>query len=99
MEGGLADDTAANLDAHAFDLRGVAGLEAHGELIGALVNEEEGKDAVVDDGADEVGDAMHEGVEVKGGVECVGETVKELDLKRGSTRGCEEAEAPGMLGE
>ena len=72
MEGGLADDAAAELDAHALDLGGVPGLEAHPELVGAVVDEQDGEDAVVDDGADEVGDAVHEGVEVEGGVEGVG---------------------------
>ncbi len=81
LEGGLADDAAAELDAHAFDLGGVADLEAHAEVFGAVVEEEDGEDAVVDDGADEVGDAVHEGVEVEGGVEGVGEVVEEVDLE------------------
>ncbi len=78
--GGLADDAAAGLDAHALDLGGVAGLEADAEVAGAVVDEEDGEDAVVDDGADEVGDAMHEGVEVEGGVEGVGEAEEEVEL-------------------
>ena len=59
----------------------MAGLEAHPELVGAVVDEEDGEDAVVDDGADEVGDAVHQGVEVEGGVEGVGEAVEEVDLE------------------
>ena len=47
--------------------------------MGAVVEEEDGKDAVVDDGADEIGYAVHEGVEVEGGVEGVGEGVEEVD--------------------
>ena len=85
LEGGLAHDAAADLDAHALSLGGVAYLEAHAEVLGAVVDEEDGEDAVVDDGADEVGDAVHEGIEVEGGVEGVGELVEEVDL-RGSTR-------------
>ncbi len=81
LERGLTDDAAADLDAHAFDLGGVAGLEAHPELVGAVVDEEDGEDAIVDDGADEVGDAVHQGVEVEGGVEGVGEAVEEVDLE------------------
>jgi len=81
LERGLSGDAAADLDAHALDFGGVAGLEAHPELVGAVVEEEDGEDAVVDDGADEVGDAVHEGVEVEGGVEGVGEAVEELDLE------------------
>jgi len=72
LEGGLAGDASAQLDAHALDFGGVADLEAHAELFGAVVEEEDGEDLVVDDGADEVGDAVHQGVEVEGGVEGVG---------------------------
>src|SRR5215472_6353792 len=79
-ERGLADDAVAELDAHALDLGGVADLEAHPELVGAVVEEEDGKDAVVNYGADEIGHAMHKGVEVERGVECVGEAMEELDL-------------------
>ncbi len=59
----------------------MAYLEAHAEVFGAVVDEEDGEDFVVDDGADEVGDAVHEGVEVEGGVEGVGQLVEEVDLK------------------
>ncbi len=82
LQRGLADDAAAELDAHALDLGGVAGLEAHPELVGAVVDEQDGEDAVVDDGADEVGDAMHQGVEVERGVERVGEAEEEVELQR-----------------
>ena len=61
---------------------GVPGLEAHPEFVGAVVDEQDGEDAVVDDGADEVGDAVHEGVEVEGGVEGVGEALEEVELER-----------------
>jgi hypothetical protein len=59
----------------------VADLEAHAEIFGAVIEEEDGKDFIVDDGADEVGDAVHEGIEVKGGIEGVGEFVEEVDLE------------------
>src|SRR5260370_11448243 len=80
LQRGLADDAATKLDAHALDLAGVTDLEAHAEVFGAVVEEEDGEDFVVDDGADEVGYAVHEGVEVEGGVEGVGELVPEVDL-------------------
>ena len=80
LGGGLADDAAPGLDAHALDLWGVACLETDTEVAGAVVDEEDGEDAVVDDGADEVGDAMHEGVKVEGGVERVGEAEEEVEL-------------------
>ena len=75
------DDAAAELDAHALDIGGVAGLEAHPELVGAVVDEEDGEDAVVDDGADEVGDAVKQGVEIERGVEGVGETEEKVELQ------------------
>ena len=60
----------------------MADLEAHAEISGALVDEEDGEDFVVDDGADEVGDPVHESVEIEGGVEGVGEVVwRKLDLE------------------
>ena len=80
LGGGLAGDAAAELDADALDVVGVAGLEAHPELLGAVVEQEDGEDAVIDDGANEIGDAMHEGVEVEGGVERVGEAEEEVEL-------------------
>jgi hypothetical protein len=82
LERGLADNAAAEFDAHAFDLGVVADLEAHAEVFGTVVEEEDGEDFVVDDGADEVGDAVHEGVEVKGSVEGVSELVEKVDLER-----------------
>src|SRR5882757_8605352 len=81
LERRLADDAAAELDAHALDFAGVTDLEAHAEIFGAVVEEEDGEDFVVDDGADEVGDTVHEGVEIEGGVEGVGELVEEVDLE------------------
>ncbi len=81
LEGGLAYYPPAGFDADALDLGGVSGLEAHPELVGAVVEEEDGEDAVVDDGADQVGHPVHEGVEVEGGVEGVGESVEEVDLE------------------
>ena len=88
LEGGAADDAAAELDAEALGFGGVTGLEAHPELLGAVVEEEDGEDAVVDDGADEVGDAVHQGVKVEGLVESVCEPVEELELERLYARAC-----------
>ena len=59
----------------------MADLEAHAEVAGALVDEEDGEDFVVDHRSNEVRDPVHEGVEVEGGVEGVGEVVEEVDLQ------------------
>ena len=82
LESGLADYSVAEFDAHAFDFGAVADLETHAEIFGAVVDEEDGKDLVVDDGADEIGDPVHEGVEVESRVERVGQVVEEVDLER-----------------
>ncbi len=81
LERGLADDAAAELDAHALDLRRVADLEAHPQLVGAVVEQQDGEDAVVDDGAHQVRDAVHQRVQVEGGVERVGQPQQEVDLQ------------------
>ena len=81
MQSGLTGDAAADFDAHPFDFGGVPDLKAHAEVFGAVVEQEDGEDLVGDDGADQVGDAVHEGVEVERGVQGVGELVEEVDLE------------------
>ena len=81
MKSSCSRDAAAELDAHALDLTGMTDLEAHAEVLRALVDEQDREYFVVDDGADEVGHPVHEGVEVEGGVERVGEFVEEGDLE------------------
>jgi hypothetical protein len=70
-EGDLTDDAFAEGNARALGLGSVADLEAHTEFVGAVVEEKDGEDAVVDDGADELGGAIEEGLEVKCSVEGV----------------------------
>ena len=81
LQRGLPDDAAAQLDADALDVRRVAGLEAHPQLVGAIVDQENGEDAVVDDGADEVGDAVQQRVQIERGVEGIGEADEEVELQ------------------
>ena len=78
----LAHDAAAGLDAHALDLRRVAGLEAHAQIAGAVVDQQDGEDAVVDDGAHQVRDAVHQRVQVERGVQRVGQAHQEVELQR-----------------
>jgi hypothetical protein len=82
-QGCLPDDSSAWFYANSLDFGGMAYLEAHPELLGAVVYQEDGEDAVVDDGSDEVGYPVHQGIEVECRVEGVGERVKELDLVEG----------------
>ena len=79
-EGDLAGDSLTEMDAHAFDFRLVADLEAHAEVVHALVDEEDGEDAVVNNGADECGGALEEGLEIEGGIERVGEAEEKFGL-------------------
>jgi hypothetical protein len=78
----LSDDTLPQLDAQAFDLGCVADLEAHAQVAGAVVEKQDGEDAVVDDGADQVGGPFEEGLKVEGGIERIGEAGEELRRKR-----------------
>ena len=50
----------------------MADLEAHAQLVGAVVEQEDGEDAVGDDGADQLGGAAEQGLQVERGVERVG---------------------------
>jgi hypothetical protein len=61
----------------------------HPELIGAVVQQQDGKDAVVDDGAHKVGHPVHERVQIERGIEGVGQTHQEVDLQGlGAGHGC-----------
>ena len=50
----------------------VADLKAHAEFVGAVVEEKDGEDAVGNDGANKLGGAIEEGLQVERGVERVG---------------------------
>ena len=56
------------------DLRRVADLEANPQLVGAVVEQQDGEDLVGDEGADQLGGAAEQGLQVERGVERVGET-------------------------
>src|ERR1700730_13135688 len=79
-ERSLSDDTAANPDAHAFDLGRVANLEAHPQIMCAVVVKQDGEDAVVDDRAHKVGYAAQQGVQVERSVQRIGKADEEADL-------------------
>ena len=81
-EGDLAGDSLSEVDAQAFDFRAMADLEAHAEVVHAGIDEEDGEDAIVDDGANEGGGALQEGLEIEGGIEGVGESQEEFSLAR-----------------
>src|SRR5580698_7924602 len=51
----------------------MADLEAHAELVSAIVEQEDGKDAIWDEGANEFGGAGEKGLQIERGVERIGE--------------------------
>jgi hypothetical protein len=72
-EGDLSDHAFAEREAHALRFRRVADLKAHTELVGTVVDEKDGEDAVGDDGTDELGSAIKQSLEVERGIESVGD--------------------------
>jgi hypothetical protein len=58
----LSHHSLTELDPHTLDLRRVADLEAHAQIAGAVVEKQDGEDAVVDDGANQVGRALEQGL-------------------------------------
>ena len=70
----LADNTLADRDARVLDLGRVADLKSHAQLVRAVVEQEDGKDTVGDEGANQLGGAGEQGLQVECGVERVGET-------------------------
>lgn len=71
-ESDLTDDALAEGNAGALGLGRVADLEPHAELVGAVIEEKDSEDAVLNDGADELRGAIEEGLQVEGGVERIG---------------------------
>ncbi len=59
----------------------MADLEAHAQIVGAVVEQQDGKDAVVDDGADQAGGAVQQGLQVEGGIERVSQAEEKFALQ------------------
>ena len=82
LECGLAHNPCAWLHAHPLHLGSMAGLEPHPEFVGSVVEQEDREDAVIDDRAHQVGDAVHERVEVKRRIQRIGKAMEEVQLQR-----------------
>ena len=76
----LADDAFAERKAHALGFGRVADLKTHAEVVGAVVEEEDGKDAVGNDGANQLRGAIEERLQVERGVEHVGHMGEEREV-------------------
>ena len=61
----------------------MADLEAHVEVAGAVIDKEDGKDAKVQNGADELSGLLEQGAEVEGGAEGFRQADEELGGGRG----------------
>jgi hypothetical protein len=82
----LVTSGTAHADAHPLYVWGVANLEAHAQLIGAVVQQKNGKDAVIDDGTHQVGHAMQQRLQIQGGIQRIGQAGEEIPLHRIDSR-------------
>src|ERR1700689_1219837 len=61
----LADDSFADRNASALDLRRVADLKAHAQLVRAVVEKKDSEDAIWNEGAHEFGGAAEGGLQIE----------------------------------
>ena len=80
--GDLSDDALAHANAQALGLRRVADLKSHAQLVGAIVQQQDGENSVVNDGANKIRDAMQKRLQVKRGVQRIRKAGEEVDLER-----------------
>ena len=78
----LAHNALPHADAHPLDLRLVPDLEAHAQIVGAVVDQQNGEDAVVDDRTDQGCGVFKKRLEVERGVQRVGQADQEFRLQR-----------------
>ena len=84
----FADDAFADAEAPALRLRRVADLEAHPQVIGAIIQQQDGEDAEVHDRADQLRRLMHEGLQIERGVERIRQPHEERELDRFDAHAC-----------
>ncbi len=60
----------------------MADLEAHAQVVGPFVQQQDGEDPVVDDGAHQVRGAMQQGLQIEGGIQGVRQPHQEFGLQR-----------------
>ncbi len=78
----------AHADAHPFRFRRVTDLEAHAQIVGAVVEQQDGEDAVIDDSARKVGGALEQRLQIERGVERIRELQEVIELDGVDSRGC-----------
>src|SRR5215470_3101769 len=77
----LSDNTFSHADADALGLRRMTNLEAHSQVIRAVIEQHDGKDAIVDDRTNQIGRSLQQCLEVKRRVQRIGESDKEFCLQ------------------
>src|ERR1035438_9949402 len=78
----LPDDAFADGDARALDLGGVADLEPHAQIAGAVVQQQYGEDAILNDRPHQFRGAFQQGLQVERGVQRVGHLSKIGQVRR-----------------
>ena len=70
-EGDLADDALAHGQTDALSLDLMANLKAHAQVVSAVVEQEDGEDAVMNNGSNKLRGAVEQGFQIERGVERV----------------------------
>ncbi len=78
----MSDYALAHADTDALSLRRMADLEAHPQIVGAVVEQHDGKDAVVDHRAYKVSRALQQSLEVKRRIQRICQPDEEFRLQR-----------------
>src|SRR5271170_7144896 len=78
----LSDDPFAQADTDTLGLRRMADLETHPQIIGAVIQQHDGKDAVVNDCAHKVSRALHQRLKMERGVQRISQPDEEFRLER-----------------
>ena len=81
-EGNLAHNSFTQREAHSLSLSRVPNLEAHPQFIGPVIEQQDGKDAVLNDGPHQFRRAIEQGLQVEGGVERVGHLSQVTQVSR-----------------
>ena len=82
----LSYDAFAHANAQPLCVCGMTNLEAHAQLIGAVVQQQDGKNAVINDGAHQVCHAMQQRLQIQRGIQRIGQPGKKVPLHRIDSR-------------
>jgi hypothetical protein len=80
--GGPADDAFTHADPQALGLGRMSDLKPHTQVVGPLIEKQDGEDLVINDRAHQVRGTVQQGLEIEGGVEGVRQPDEKLRLQR-----------------